>query len=589
LEVTVHNKEFYSSVEPIACGKVSLEALSVGVQKDQWIVLDKGQLHVSLMLKRQVVKQVDNKGKHFMAVRPWAGSIFAPADYKAPGKQLPKQSLDMHHVYGYRARNCRSNVALFDKGSKLVYHTAAVGVVQAATVGTQQSFFRGHGAAGILDMALDATKQFAATGDALTNNNDKNATVTVMVWALAHPEQDAVAKLDCGRGMHSIAALAFSAAETPQQGSKYLLAVGTDNEHTVAVFDWRNSNKPLASISGHSDKVLDIVGHPTNPHVFVTLGVKHIKFWQFDPSAKALTSSKGVFGKLGSIQTLLCGGYCPSGEFVTGTMNGEVYHWDTQKREVVKASPVVHAGGVFALDYLDGHLVTAGKDGKVVLHKGTTTSVLMERAGVSARALAVDGGVVAVGFEDSNISLIKNGAVAAVVDAHSSIKDAELWGLAAHPTADQCATASQDGQVMTWNLTTRQLIKSANLNVPLGAVCYSPSGANVAVTSMANHVFILDSNLAIVHQFKLGDNSTEAVKPIKYSPNGQYIAASSFSTEATIDVYAAKDCTLVGKCKGHASRVSCMDWSSDSHYLQSNSVDHELLFCMLDHSHLIDA
>ena len=35
----------------------------------------------------------------------------------------------------------------------------------------------------------------------------------------------------------------------------------------------------------------------------------------------------------------------------------------------------------------------------------------------------------------------------------------------------------------------------------------------------------------------------------------------------------------VGRCSGHSSFVTHIDWSLDNHYLQSNSGDYELLFC----------
>lgn len=34
----------------------------------------------------------------------------------------------------------------------------------------------------------------------------------------------------------------------------------------------------------------------------------------------------------------------------------------------------------------------------------------------------------------------------------------------------------------------------------------------------------------------------------------------------------------IGKCSGHSSAVLHVDWSSDSQYLRSNSMDYEVLF-----------
>ena len=41
------------------------------------------------------------------------------------------------------------------------------------------------------------------------------------------------------------------------------------------------------------------------------------------------------------------------------------------------------------------------------------------------------------------------------------MKNAELWGLCAHPNKEECVTASEDGQVIYWNLETGKVVSNA--------------------------------------------------------------------------------------------------------------------------------
>jgi len=50
------------------------------------------------------------------------------------------------------------------------------------------------------------------------------------------------------------------------------------------------------------------------------------------------------------------------------------------------------------------------------------------------------------------------------------------------------------------------------------------------------------------------------------------------SHDNMIYVYKAEDWSLVGKCHGHHSYITALDWSDDNKWIRSNSGDYELLF-----------
>ena len=69
---------------------------------------------------------------------------------------------------------------------------------------------------------------------------------------------------------------------------------------------------------------------------------------------------------------------------------------------------------------------------------------------------------------------------------------------------------------------------------------------------------------------------TEQVSAVAFSHDCEKLVVSSHKQ---IGVYSAlKDFTRLGRCKGHTSCVTAMDWSLDGDFLRSSSTDHELLY-----------
>lgn len=83
---------------------------------------------------------------------------------------------------------------------------------------------------------------------------------------------------------------------------------------------WRLCTKMNFSL-----KVFDVQFNPYAENSLVSCGVKHIKFWVL--CGNALTAKKGVFGKTGEIQTIMCLAFGPDDTTYSGTLAGDIYVW----------------------------------------------------------------------------------------------------------------------------------------------------------------------------------------------------------------------------------------------------------------------
>ena len=59
---------------------------------------------------------------------------------------------------------------------------------------------------------------------------------------------------------------------------KKLASVGLDDNHSICVWAWRTGEK-LATTRGNKEKIFSIKWSPHGNDRLVTVGVKHIKFW----------------------------------------------------------------------------------------------------------------------------------------------------------------------------------------------------------------------------------------------------------------------------------------------------------------------
>eukprot|EP00111_Clytia_hemisphaerica_P009365 TCONS_00027488-protein len=474
-------------------------------------------------------------------------------------KTAPSTQLRLEWVYGYRGHQCRNNLFYTSK-QEIVYFVAGVGVVYEPRY-QKQRFFFGHDD-DILSLALHPEGRLVATGQT-------GKEPYICVWDSETCKTISILKDSHQRG---IACLAFS------PNGMQLGSVGLEDYSQITIWDWKKG-KAVATARGHSDRIFDICFNPFEEAALVTCGVKHVKMWTL--SGNTLTGKKGIFGKLGEIQSVLCLAFGVGGVLYTGTLSGDIYKW--QGVTLVQNISGAHAGGVFTLNATADGYASGSKDGTVALwdteFKPITRIDLNKHSlgysGISIRSVCWDGEKVLVGTNGGEIFEVAAADKTKPTNLIQGHAEGELWGLASHPKKLVFATASDDRTIRLWDMTSRSLIGKTAFNVTTRSAAFAPDGSTLAVGHGNGSFRVLKgrdlSELLHIHDRK------EVIHELKYSPDGSLLAVGS--NENSIDIYSVLEkYKRVGQCKGNSSYITHIDWSEDSAYIQTNSGAAERLF-----------
>ncbi|KAF2987776.1 hypothetical protein EK904_015188 [Melospiza melodia maxima] len=135
---------------------------------------------------------------------------------------------------------------------------------------------------------------------------------------------------------------------------KRLASVGLDAKNTVCIWDWKRG-KLLATATGHSDRVMygSIPGFCLGAAWFWTL------------CGNALTAKRGIFGKTGDLQTILCLACAKEDITYSGALNGDIYVW--KGLNLVRTIQGAHSAGIFSMYACEEGFATGGRDGCIRL------------------------------------------------------------------------------------------------------------------------------------------------------------------------------------------------------------------------------
>ncbi|XP_043929530.1 echinoderm microtubule-associated protein-like 1 [Protopterus annectens] len=484
--------------------------------------------------------------------------------------ELPAKKLKLEWVYGYRGRDCRSNLYLLPTG-ETVYFIASV-VVLYNVEEQLQRHYTGHND-DVKCLAVHPDRITIATGQvAGTSKDGKQLPPHVRVWDSV--TLNTLHVLGMGFFDRAVTCIAFSKSN----GGCNLCAVDDSNDHVLSVWDWQKEEK-LADVKCSNEAVFAADFHPTETNNIVTCGKSHLYFWTLE--GNSFIKKQGLFEKQEKPKFVLCVTFSENGDTITGDSSGNILVWGKGTSRITYAVQAAHEGGIFALCILrDGTLVSGGgKDRKLISWNGNFQKIseteVPEQFGPVRTVAEGRGDALLIGTTRNFVlqgSL--SGDFCPITQGHTD----ELWGLAAHPLKAHFLTCGHDKHIMLWDTTTHQPIWNKIIEDPAQSADFHPLGSVVAIGTLAGRWFVLDTetkDLVTVHT-----DGNEQLSVMRYSPDGNSLAIGSHDNY--IYIYGVSEngrkYSRIGKCSGHSSFITHLDWSSNSQYLMSNSGDYEILY-----------
>ncbi|NXN11263.1 EMAL1 protein, partial [Indicator maculatus] len=484
--------------------------------------------------------------------------------------ELPAKRLKLEWVYGYRGRDCRSNLYLLPTG-ETVYFIASV-VVLFNVEEQLQRHYTGHND-DVKCLAVHPDRITIATGQvAGTSKDGKQLPPHVRVWDSV--TLNTLHVIGMGFFDRAVTCIAFSKSN----GGSSLCSVDDSNDHVLSVWDWQKEER-LADVKCSNEAVFAADFHPTDTNIIVTCGKSHLYFWTLE--GNSLIKKQGLFEKQEKPKFVLCVTFSENGDTITGDSSGNILVWGKGTNRISHAVQGAHEGGIFALCMLrDGTLVSGGgKDRKLISWNGNYQKLhkteIPEQFGPIRTVAEGKGDVVLIG---TTRNFVLQGTLSGdffpITQGHTD----ELWGLAVHSSKPQFFTCGHDKHITLWDATTHRPVWNKIIEDPAQSSGFHPSASVVAVGTLTGRWFVFDTetkDLVTVHT-----DGNEQLSVMRYSPDGNFLAIGSHDN--CIYIYGVSEngrkYTRIGKCSGHSSFITHLDWSVNSQYLVSNSGDYEILY-----------
>lgn len=489
----------------------------------------------------------------------------APSNPPPCRNAAPGVNYDLEYCYGYRCFDSRQNL-FYVNANNVVYMTAAIGVVLDKNANTQRFFGAGHvrqangHSDDITALAISNDRRLVVTGEVGANPK-------VCIWDPSNPESGPRKDFKLGRGRRGVTALSFFG------DASHVVAVDLHNDHYVSVWN-ASSGAKVGEDKGGPDKVLDVACSPQGTN-FVTVGVKHIYFWEFN---NGLSKNRGISGGNAQLagETFTSVQYLDANQVVAGGASGELFLFQgNTAQKKVKCNQ--GNGGIHTLRVVDGKVYAGGQDGKVHVFDLQLNETSSIEVGSCPRAIDVLGGNVLVGSRDGTIAEFQGSNRRVLMESHA---DGEVWGLAIDPMSpNQIVTTGDDNKIRVWDINQRKCVSSGTLDPQKGQERRAGQGAStlahttpnqqargVAINSNGDVAVGHNDGKVTIRSVRSLDNikhtlrePKEWIQAMSYSPDGSKLAVGSHDN--AVYIYSTSDYKLLGKCNKHSSFITGLDWS----------------------------
>ncbi|XP_028968652.1 echinoderm microtubule-associated protein-like 2 [Galendromus occidentalis] len=505
---------------------------------------------------------------------------------------IPQQRLKLEWVYGYRGRDCRTNLHLLPTG-EVIYFVASVVVLYNVEEQVQRHYL-GH-TDDIRCIAIHPNKLLVATGQtaSIDRRDRRPKYVTrphVRVWDSV--SLNTIHVIGIGEFDRAISCLTFSKLD----GGTILAIVDDSTDHTLSLWEWQKGHK-IAETKSASEPVLAVEFHPIDRLQLVTLGKGHLHFWDFENST--LTKRVGIFEKAHKAKYVLCVTFNDLGELLTGDSNGNIMVWSRGSNKASRVIENAHEGPVFSICTMkDGTVISGGGKDRLLaewssdLEPTGRTLELPESTGGVRTLVQGRGTQLLIG---TTRNCILQGSFelsfSTVVQGHSQ----EVWALAIHPTQAQFLSSGYDGHVHLFDSMSHSVVWSLPWPEPVQSASFSPDGSVIAIASTAGNWSVFDTATRKVYAAHHDGN--EPIDVVRFSPSGQYLALAS--RDNFIYIYQVseeyKKYNRMGRCAkytqaqnkirkrllelwGHGNITSQLDWSECNTYLQTTNNNYEIVY-----------
>jgi WD40 repeat protein len=465
------------------------------------------------------VSEVEEGLRAMRDMQPWQKKMISPSREFFEDNTEPPDSLQLEFVFGYThdvtrrnaqylggvvyaaslsgnsgtnnsvklLTNTTSNNNVNNKG-EIVFFATNLGVVMNPVTRVQR-FYTAH-TAKISSLAVNRTHGVVATGEI-------TKLPTIHIW---NPQTLITLSIFGGFHKRGVTHLRFS-SET-SNNAKYLLALGADEYHSLAVYDWQRSTL-LFTTPTFAQKCYDIDFAPTanvnaNRNTngslqIVQCGQEIIRFWTI--LGKNASFEDGVLSSRSKVQSFLSLAFLGS-HAVVGTLDGSIYRFLGNKLESMVPA---HSGPVHALCSASSEgLLSVAADGCCKLWtRFLECRLVIETRSVHAISNIlrccdwdVDRGRILFGTAASELFEVsaadgENSHKGSILEGHGGDS---LWGLAVNPTKeDEFCTVGDDALLRVWSSATHSSLQSMQLELPSRCVAYSPDGKQIAVGCGSPH------------------------------------------------------------------------------------------------------
>ncbi|XP_012284868.1 echinoderm microtubule-associated protein-like 2 isoform X2 [Orussus abietinus] len=485
----------------------------------------------------------------------------------------PHSKLKLDWVYGYRGRDCRSNLHLLPTG-EIVYFVAAVVVLYNLEEHCQRHYL-GH-TDDIKSIAIHPNKLVIATGQ-VSGTDRRDSMPHIRIWNSV--SLTTLSVIGTGEFDGSICCLSFSKAD----GGNFLCAIDETADHNISIWDWQKGDRgvKVTETKCSVDTVVCAEWHPLERNQIVSCGKGHVSFWSLD-NGGMLYKRMGIFENRDKPRYVTCVAFNQNGDVLTGDSNGNIIVWARGTTTIARLVRNLHEGSIFSICVLkNGNVVTGGgKDGRILYFDSG-----LNATGEEAQIEDHFGGIRTVSEGRGSQLLVGTTRNCILVgDLEMGFNPAmlghaeEVWGLAAHPTLPQFATAGHDRLLQMWDSLSHTVVWSKDIGEQAQSVCFSPDGAIMVVGCVSGKWLAIDSETRELYTHH--SDGSEALQVVRFSPDGSLLAVGS--RDNYIYIYQVnEDATKysrVGRCMGHSSFITHLDWSVDGTCLRSNSGDYELLY-----------